>query len=188
MLSKLSKVRRFQWQRRDYGLDCLKSVQSLIRSWVKPRLVFPESVKHSCKIHQKVFVLSIFYNHIIYINFHLKVYHVMEERDHGPKVGCPSILESKGHDSIAEGTSRCSSSCLFPIFIINDWNCLTYSRTDPLMLFPPSIPFLALLLRPALAGDPQAPKSGGMLPAMEVYMLVENRFLDLEMDIETPSE
>lgn len=43
----------------------------------------------------------------------------MEERDHGPLVGCPSILESKGQDSIAEGTPWCSERCLFPIFFIN---------------------------------------------------------------------
>jgi len=35
---------------------------------------------------------------------------------------------------------------------------------------------------------PQAPKSRGMLPAMEVKMQLENLFMDLEKDIETPSE
>ena len=55
-------------------------------------------------------------NHIVNINFHLFVDHVMEEGSHGSLICCPCILEFKGHDFVIEYAPRGHESRLSTVF------------------------------------------------------------------------
>lgn len=55
---------------------------------------------------QVIFSVMGFNNHVINIDLHLFVDHVMEEGSHGPLICYPYILETKGHYFVIECAPR----------------------------------------------------------------------------------
>ena len=58
------------------------------------------------------------YNHVVDVDFQFLVHHIMEKRSHDPLIGCPSILKSEWHDSVAESALGSDEGGLFPVFLI----------------------------------------------------------------------
>jgi len=63
-----------------------------------------------------VFLLSFTLgDRVVYIDFDFSVHHVVEQSHHSSLIGCPGVLEPKGHHFIAERASQGDEGGLFHI-------------------------------------------------------------------------
>ena len=82
---------------------------------VQPQLILPKPFEQPLQVDE-VFLLSFrLRDLVVYVEFNLSVHHVVEQGHHSPLIGCPSILEPKGHHLIGECSPEGDERGLFHI-------------------------------------------------------------------------
>ena len=54
-------------------------------------------------------------NYVIHIDLDFSVHHIVEQSHHSPLIGCPDVLEPKGHHFIAERPPQGDEGSIFHI-------------------------------------------------------------------------
>ena len=58
------------------------------------------------------------YDHVVDVDFQFLVHYIMEKHSHSPLTGCPSILKSERHESVAESALGSDEGSLFPVLVV----------------------------------------------------------------------
>ncbi|PKI75856.1 hypothetical protein CRG98_003771 [Punica granatum] len=62
-------------------------------------------------------------NHIVDVDLHLLMHHVMKECDHCSLIGCPGVFETEMHDLVIECAPHCDKRC-FDLILLDHLNLI----------------------------------------------------------------